>query len=113
MRRKIATHRRNTIGDKKGVIVGFRRLHIGNNLRLGVHQQSRLGEGFVAIAKDGRNPSVDTEEGGKYRKLFSLGRHRHSNSRCAEYRLTDQRIEETEILMLRRLRILLLDMAGI
>ncbi len=95
------------------MIVGLGRLRIGDDLRLGVHQQPDLGESIVTIAEDSRSPSFHAEEGGKHRKLFSPGRHRHSNSRFAEYRPYGQEIEETEILMPWRVRILLLDMTGI
>jgi hypothetical protein len=88
-------------------------LRVSDDLRLRVQQQPRLGEGFITIAEDSRHPSFHAKEGGKHRKLVSLGRHYHSTSRLPEYHPCGQEIEETEILMLRLVRILLLDIPPI
>jgi len=91
----------------------IRRRGIGNDLCLGVHQKPSLGESLVTIPEDGRDPSFHAKESWKHRELVSPGRHYHSTSRLPEYRLCSHKIEETEILMPRQVRILLLDISSI
>jgi hypothetical protein len=67
-----------------------------DNARLRVQEQADLGESFVAIAENGRSPTFHAKEGGKYRKLFSPGRHSQSTSKFSEYAFSGQANEETE-----------------
>ncbi|MGO7164223.1 hypothetical protein ACCS78_34355, partial [Rhizobium johnstonii] len=59
-------------------------------------------------AEDSRLQAFHAKEGGKYRKLFSPGRHHQSTSRLPEYALDRQGIEGTEIRKPKQAGILLL-----
>jgi hypothetical protein len=86
----------NAVGDQKSVVIGLRAIGMRNNARLRVQEQANLGESFVTIAENGRNPAFHAKEGGKYGKLFSPGRHSQSTSKLAEYAFSGQTNEETE-----------------